>query len=199
MPMEGSELGMVEAKAAREVSERARFLGKSQQTVVRRCQRIDVNDKRRYVEAKAAREVSETARTKNMREMREITTKTLTSSSLQPLPASQDEVFWLPSKTRKYTLNGKALNHQITEQLQKQEQGQRREQLFQKYLESNMVLAMYSSCCKMINKWKELVSTTVSCELDVWPDLTQLSADLISRTAFDSSYEGGKRIFQLQR
>ncbi|CAL5342122.1 unnamed protein product [Camellia sinensis] len=73
---------------------------------------------------------------KNMREMREITTKTLTSSSLQPLPASQDEVFWLPSKTRKYTLNGKALNHQITEQLQKQEQGQRREQLFQKYLES---------------------------------------------------------------
>lgn len=48
MPMEGSELGMVEAKAAREVSERARFQGKSLQTVVRRCQRIDVNDKRRY-------------------------------------------------------------------------------------------------------------------------------------------------------
>ncbi|KAG5545995.1 hypothetical protein RHGRI_018232 [Rhododendron griersonianum] len=60
-----------------------------------------------------------------------------------------------------------------------------------------MVPAMYSSCCEMISKWEALVSTKGSCELDVWPYLSNLTADVISRTAFGSNFEEGKLIFQL--
>ncbi|KAG5545984.1 hypothetical protein RHGRI_018223 [Rhododendron griersonianum] len=41
-----------------------------------------------------------------------------------------------------------------------------------------MVPAMNSSCCEMISKWEVLVSTKGSCELDVWPDLCNLTAFL---------------------
>lgn len=51
----------------------------------------------------------------------------------------------------------------------------------------------------MINKWKTLVSEKGSCELDVWPFVNSLSGDVISRTAFGSSYEEGRRVFQLQQ
>ena len=50
----------------------------------------------------------------------------------------------------------------------------------------------------MVNKWKKL-SVEGSCELDVWPYLENLTGDVISRTAFGSSYEEGIRIFQLQK
>ncbi|XP_058217594.1 cytochrome P450 72A397-like [Rhododendron vialii] len=59
--------------------------------------------------------------------------------------------------------------------------------------------AMYSSCCEMTSKWEALVSTKGSCELDVWPYLCNLTADVISRTAFGSNYEEGKLIFELQK
>ncbi|XP_058220660.1 cytochrome P450 CYP72A219-like isoform X1 [Rhododendron vialii] len=62
-----------------------------------------------------------------------------------------------------------------------------------------MVPAMYSSCCEMISKWEVSVSTKGSCELDVWPYLSNLTADVISRTAFGSDYEEGKQIFELQK
>ncbi|KAG5545993.1 hypothetical protein RHGRI_018230 [Rhododendron griersonianum] len=62
-----------------------------------------------------------------------------------------------------------------------------------------MVPAMYSSCCEMIGKWEVLVSTKGSCELDIWPYLSNLTADVISRTTFGSDYEEGKQIFQLQK
>ncbi|KAI8552345.1 hypothetical protein RHMOL_Rhmol06G0259400 [Rhododendron molle] len=62
-----------------------------------------------------------------------------------------------------------------------------------------LVPAMYSSCCEMISNWEALVSTKGSRELDVWPYLSNLTANVISRTTFGSNYEEGKLIFQLLR
>ncbi|KAK9674538.1 hypothetical protein RND81_12G239400 [Saponaria officinalis] len=63
----------------------------------------------------------------------------------------------------------------------------------------NVCHTMYESCSVMINSWEELLqSKGGSTELDVWPFLENLSGDFISRAAFGSSYEQGKRIFDLQ-
>ncbi|KAK1401744.1 Cytochrome P450, family 72, subfamily A, polypeptide 15 [Heracleum sosnowskyi] len=62
-----------------------------------------------------------------------------------------------------------------------------------------MLPAFDLSCCKMIKKWQEmLLEGKNSCELDVWPSLQTLTSDVISRTAFGSSYEEGSRVFELQ-
>ncbi|KAI4333421.1 hypothetical protein L6164_018241 [Bauhinia variegata] len=61
-----------------------------------------------------------------------------------------------------------------------------------------MLPAFYQCCEEMMDKWETLVSPDGSCELDVWPSFHNLTGDVISRTAFGSSYEEGKRIFQLQ-
>ena len=62
-----------------------------------------------------------------------------------------------------------------------------------------MVPAFQLCCSEMVSKWKKLLSEDGSCELDIWPYLQNLTGDVISRTAFGSSYEEGRRIFQLQR
>lgn len=62
-----------------------------------------------------------------------------------------------------------------------------------------MLPAMYLSCLEMVRKWEMLIQQKGSCEVDVLPYLVNLSSDVISRTAFGSSYEDGKRIFQLQK
>lgn len=49
----------------------------------------------------------------------------------------------------------------------------------------------------MISKWKELLSSDGTCEIDVWPFLQNLTRDVISRTAFGSSYDEGTQIFEL--
>ncbi|KAK1421472.1 hypothetical protein QVD17_23831 [Tagetes erecta] len=61
----------------------------------------------------------------------------------------------------------------------------------------NMVPAFHLSCSVMIGKWEKLISSTGACELDVWPHLHTLTSDVISRTAFGSSYEEGFHIFEL--
>ncbi|KAI3798740.1 hypothetical protein L1987_34018 [Smallanthus sonchifolius] len=63
----------------------------------------------------------------------------------------------------------------------------------------NMVPAFHLSCSEMIENWEKMISSNGSCELDVWPHLQALSSDVISRTAFGSSYIQGIRIFELIR
>ncbi|PIA45521.1 hypothetical protein AQUCO_01600004v1 [Aquilegia coerulea] len=60
-----------------------------------------------------------------------------------------------------------------------------------------MLPAFYACCSELVEKWEKLVSLE-PCEVDVWPYLQNLTADVISRTAFGSSYEEGRRIFELQ-
>ncbi|KAF5199396.1 Cytochrome p450 [Thalictrum thalictroides] len=61
-----------------------------------------------------------------------------------------------------------------------------------------MLPAFQTCCCEMIEKWQKLGPEEL-CELDVWYHLQDLTADVISRTAFSSSFEEGRRIFQLQK
>nr|XP_043631610.1 cytochrome P450 CYP72A219-like [Erigeron canadensis] len=63
----------------------------------------------------------------------------------------------------------------------------------------HMVPAIYMSCAELVNKWEEMLPKESSCEIDVWPYLQRLSADVVSRTAFGSSFEEGRKIFELQR
>ncbi|CAO2818234.1 unnamed protein product [Amaranthus hypochondriacus] len=60
-----------------------------------------------------------------------------------------------------------------------------------------MLSAFCDSCAEMINKWEMTVAETESGELDVWPDIKKLTADVISRAAFGSSYKDGQKIFEL--
>ncbi|CAJ2659447.1 secologanin synthase-like protein [Trifolium pratense] len=61
-----------------------------------------------------------------------------------------------------------------------------------------MLPIFFKSCNDLISKWETMLSSDGSCEMDVWPFLQNLASDVISRTAFGSSYEEGRRIFQLQ-
>ncbi|KAF6144642.1 hypothetical protein GIB67_006134 [Kingdonia uniflora] len=60
-----------------------------------------------------------------------------------------------------------------------------------------MLHAISASCSELVSKWQKLVEREGSFELDVWPELQSMTADVISRTAFGSSFEKGKQIFKL--
>ncbi|KAM5573281.1 cytochrome P450 CYP72A219-like [Rosa sericea] len=62
-----------------------------------------------------------------------------------------------------------------------------------------MLPAVSQSCGEMINEWETLLTKNGSFELDVWPYLQNLTGDVISRTAFGSSYKEGLKIFELLR
>ncbi|KAI3728624.1 hypothetical protein L6452_17263 [Arctium lappa] len=63
----------------------------------------------------------------------------------------------------------------------------------------HMVPAFYVSCDEMIKKWEGSLMNESSYEVDVWPHLQTLASDVISRTAFSSSFVEGRKIFELQR
>ncbi|KAK0593612.1 hypothetical protein LWI29_029824 [Acer saccharum] len=70
---------------------------------------------------------------------------------------------------------------------------------FHQHKLKDMFPSIYWSCNEMISKWKILVSKENCHELDVWPYIQTFTADVISRTAFGSSYEDGRKIFELLR
>lgn len=62
-----------------------------------------------------------------------------------------------------------------------------------------MAPAIHLSCTEMIEKWQKLLGCEHSYELDVFPYLQTLTSDVISRTAFGSNYEEGRKIFDHQK
>ncbi|CAL8100689.1 unnamed protein product [Prunus armeniaca] len=62
-----------------------------------------------------------------------------------------------------------------------------------------MVPAFVTSCSGLINRWENLIGVQGSYEVDVAPEFQNLAGDVIARTAFGSSFEEGKKIFELQK
>nr|BAJ85223.1 predicted protein [Hordeum vulgare subsp. vulgare] len=63
------------------------------------------------------------------------------------------------------------------------------------------MLPAFATCCtELVERWEglALAAGDAPCEVDVWPDMQNLTGDVISRAAFGSSYLEGRRIFQLQ-
>ena len=60
-----------------------------------------------------------------------------------------------------------------------------------------MLPTFYESFKDMVSEWEKMLSSDGSCEFDVWSSLQNVTCDVISRTAFGSSYKEGKRIFEL--
>jgi len=67
------------------------------------------------------------------------------------------------------------------------------------FLHLQRMLPLFSACSvEMVTRWENPMSSEGSSEIDVWPEFQNLTGDVISRTAFGSNYQEGRRIFQLQ-
>ncbi|KAJ4806642.1 Cytochrome P450 [Rhynchospora pubera] len=63
-----------------------------------------------------------------------------------------------------------------------------------------LMLPSFSTCCdELITKWDKLIDSKEFSELDVFPEFKSFTGDVISRTAFGSSFEEGRCIFELQQ
>ncbi|XAR67108.1 Secologanin synthase [Bertholletia excelsa] len=62
-----------------------------------------------------------------------------------------------------------------------------------------MIPIFGTSCANMIKQWSESFGNEDTCEIDAWPEFQKLTGDIISRTAFGSSFEEGKRVLELQK
>ncbi|KAF8675958.1 hypothetical protein HU200_047458 [Digitaria exilis] len=61
------------------------------------------------------------------------------------------------------------------------------------------MLPAFAACCTdLVKRWEGLAADGQPHEVDVWPEMQNLTGDVISRAAFGSSYLEGRRIFQLQ-
>ena len=65
--------------------------------------------------------------------------------------------------------------------------------------EQGMIPAFSACCCDLVQRWKKLAGPQGSCEMDVSREFHILASDVIARPAFGSSYEEGKKIFDLQK
>ncbi|KAJ3685062.1 hypothetical protein LUZ61_014226 [Rhynchospora tenuis] len=65
---------------------------------------------------------------------------------------------------------------------------------------AHVTCILYMLCCdELISKWDKLIDSKEFSELDVLPEFKSFTGDVISRTAFGSSFEEGRRIFELQQ
>ncbi|XP_042377241.1 cytochrome P450 72A397-like [Zingiber officinale] len=61
-----------------------------------------------------------------------------------------------------------------------------------------MLPAFFACASEMVSRWERKLGSEGWCEIDALPEFHSLTVDAISRAAFGSSYELGKRIHQLQ-
>ncbi|KAI3447197.1 hypothetical protein Pfo_003862 [Paulownia fortunei] len=62
-----------------------------------------------------------------------------------------------------------------------------------------MIPVFVNSSAMLIEQWKKSMAHGGTLEVDIWPEFQELTGNVISRTAFGSSYEEGKEILKLQK
>ncbi|KAG8367172.1 hypothetical protein BUALT_Bualt16G0045000 [Buddleja alternifolia] len=62
-----------------------------------------------------------------------------------------------------------------------------------------MIPVFVNSSAVLIEKWKKTIGPGGTLEVDIWPEFQELTGDMISRTAFGSSYEDGNEILKFQK